>query len=93
MRIPAFCCLKGAEGYGGKNGSLLSTERAFIVYLHRKQDFSWFSVQIIITLHALITNDEEELDVMPYIKNPQELTIWSNEYFLQLAERIVWKQE
>ena len=49
--------------------------------------------QIIITLHALITNYEEELDVMPYIKNPQELTIWSNEYFLQLAERIVWKQE
>lgn len=32
-------------------------------------------------------------DVMPYVKNPQELTIWSNEYFLQLAERIVWKQE
>ncbi len=63
------------------------------VFLHRKQDFSWFSVQTIITLHALITNYEEELDVMPYIKNPQELTIWSNEYFLQLAERIVWKQE
>ena len=40
MRIPAFCCLKGAEEYGGQNGSLLSVERAFIVYLHRKQDFS-----------------------------------------------------
>jgi len=30
-------------------------------------------------------------DVMPYIKNPQELNIWSNEYFLQLAERIEWE--
>ncbi|MFT4072965.1 MAG: nucleotidyl transferase AbiEii/AbiGii toxin family protein [Dysgonamonadaceae bacterium] len=27
-------------------------------------------------------------DVLPFIQNPQELNIWSNEYFLQLADRV-----
>ena len=27
-------------------------------------------------------------DVLPFVQNPQELEIWSNGYFLQLAERI-----
>lgn len=27
-------------------------------------------------------------DVLPFIKNPQELDIWSNDYFLQLAEMV-----
>jgi len=25
---------------------------------------------------------------LPFIKNPEELEIWSNDYFLQLAEMI-----
>ena len=27
-------------------------------------------------------------DVLPFIKNPEELEIWSNDYFVQLAEMI-----
>lgn len=27
-------------------------------------------------------------DVLPFIQNPKELDIWSNDYFLQLADRI-----
>lgn len=27
-------------------------------------------------------------DVMPFVKNPQDLDIWSNDYFIQLADRI-----
>lgn len=27
-------------------------------------------------------------DVMPFVKNPNELDIWSNDYFVQLADRI-----
>lgn len=27
-------------------------------------------------------------DVSPFIKNPSELNIWTNDYFLQLAEMI-----
>ncbi|MDE5575386.1 MAG: nucleotidyl transferase AbiEii/AbiGii toxin family protein [Bacteroidales bacterium] len=27
-------------------------------------------------------------DVMPFVKNPQDLEIWSNDYFVQLADRI-----
>lgn len=27
-------------------------------------------------------------DVLPFVQNPQELDIWSNDYFLQLADRI-----
>ena len=30
-------------------------------------------------------------DVMPFIQNPAELDIWSNDYFLQLADRIKYK--
>lgn len=27
-------------------------------------------------------------DVLPFVRNPQALDIWSNNYFLQLADRI-----
>ncbi len=27
-------------------------------------------------------------DVLPFVRNPQELEIWSNDYFLQLADMI-----
>ncbi len=39
------------------------------------------------------TNIEDvKTDVRPFLKdNPQELDIWSNDYFLQLADRIVFK--
>lgn len=30
-------------------------------------------------------------DVLPFIQNPNELDIWSNDYFLQLADRIKYK--
>lgn len=30
-------------------------------------------------------------DVMPFLKNPNELNIWSNDYFLQLAQMIKWE--
>jgi len=29
-------------------------------------------------------------DLEPFIKNPRELDIWSNDYFLQLADRIIF---
>ena len=32
--------------------------------------------------------DMVKLDVLDYITNPHELDIWSNDYFLQLADRI-----
>lgn len=31
-------------------------------------------------------------DVMPFVKNPRELDIWSNDYFLQLAEMIQYQE-
>jgi hypothetical protein len=27
-------------------------------------------------------------DVLPFIQNPKDLDIWSNDYFIQLADRI-----
>ena len=30
-------------------------------------------------------------DVMPFIENIHELDIWSNEYFLQLVDMIIYK--
>lgn len=32
--------------------------------------------------------DQVKKDVTPFLKNPQELEIWSNDYFLKLADRI-----
>jgi predicted nucleotidyltransferase component of viral defense system len=29
-------------------------------------------------------------DVLPFVQNPKELEIWSNDYFLQLADKIVY---
>ena len=28
-------------------------------------------------------------DVMPFVQNPKELEIWSNDYFLLLVDRII----
>lgn len=40
----------------------------------------------------LETTDIQQVkaDVLPFVKNPRDLDIWSNEYFLQLAQRIQW---
>ncbi len=42
--------------------------------------------------NRLSTTDIRQVkaDVLPFVRNPRELEIWSNDYFLQLAERIVW---
>ncbi|MCL2416392.1 MAG: nucleotidyl transferase AbiEii/AbiGii toxin family protein [Bacteroidales bacterium] len=32
-------------------------------------------------------------DVLPFIQSPKDLEIWSNDYFLQLTERIVYMKE
>lgn len=40
----------------------------------------------------LLTTDIERVkqDVMPFIRNQDELNIWSNEYFGQLAEKVIY---
>ncbi|MBO4431188.1 MAG: nucleotidyl transferase AbiEii/AbiGii toxin family protein [Bacteroidaceae bacterium] len=42
----------------------------------------------------LATTDIEQVkdDVIGFVDNPHELDIWSNDYFLQLADRIVFKE-
>ena len=38
------------------------------------------------------TNIEQvKKDVLPFIKHPEELNIWSNDYFLQLADMIIFE--
>lgn len=32
-------------------------------------------------------------DVFPFVRNPKELDIWSNDYFLQLAKMVKWTTE
>lgn len=49
--------------------------------------------QFLVLLHKrLSTTDIRQVkaDVLPFVHNPHDLDIWSNDYFLQLAERIVW---
>ena len=42
----------------------------------------------------LATTDVERVkeDVIGFVDNPHELDVWSNDYFLQLADRIVFKE-
>ncbi|MBO4486911.1 MAG: nucleotidyl transferase AbiEii/AbiGii toxin family protein, partial [Bacteroidaceae bacterium] len=42
----------------------------------------------------LATTDIERVkeDVIGFVDNPHELDIWSNDYFLQLADRMVFKE-
>jgi hypothetical protein len=44
--------------------------------------------------NKLATTDIERVkeDVIGFVNNPHELDIWSNDYFLQLADRIVFKE-
>ena len=37
--------------------------------------------------------DQVKLDVLPFVRNREEIAIWSNDYFVQLAERIKFKEE
>jgi hypothetical protein len=32
--------------------------------------------------------NQVKADVLPFIRNPKEMGIWSNDYFLQLAQMI-----
>lgn len=36
--------------------------------------------------------NQVKADVMPFIKNPKEMDIWSNDYFLQLAKMIKYEK-
>ena len=40
--------------------------------------------------HRLATTDIQQVkaDVLPFVQNPRELDMWSNDYFLQLAQRL-----
>lgn len=39
-----------------------------------------------------MTNIEQvKEDVVGFVNNPHDLDIWSNDYFLQLADKIVFK--
>ena len=40
---------------------------------------------------ATIDMNQVKADVLPFVHNPQELTIWSNDYFIELAKRIRWE--
>ena len=44
--------------------------------------------------HRLATTDIQRVkaDVLPFVQNPRELDMWSNDYFLQLAQRIRWSE-
>jgi len=44
-------------------------------------------------LQKMLFSIEKVTNVRPFFKNdPYELDIWSNDYFLQLADRIVFKE-
>ncbi|MBE6223988.1 MAG: nucleotidyl transferase AbiEii/AbiGii toxin family protein, partial [Bacteroidales bacterium] len=41
-------------------------------------------------MERLATADIKQVkaDVLPFVRNPRELDIWSNDYFVQLAEMV-----
>ena len=40
------------------------------------------------TYSHLADINQVKADVLPFIRNPKEMGIWSNDYFLQLAQMI-----
>ena len=44
-------------------------------------------------LERLATADIKQVkaDVLPFVRNPKELDIWSTDYFIQLAEMIIFE--
>lgn len=57
---------------------------------HEKIDRESF---IILLKDKLASTNIEQVkkDVLPFIKHPEELNIWSNDYFLQLADMIIFE--
>ena len=52
--------------------------------------------QFIDELKEVLTNTDIDLvkqDVLPFIKNPEELGIWTNDYFLQLADMMKYQEQ
>lgn len=54
-------------------------------------DKSTFIKQLKIRLASANLNQVKN-DVLPFVRNPQELDIWSNDYFVQLADRIAYTE-
>lgn len=62
------------------------------IYEFTGQDISRDEFQEALRQRLATTNiDDVKRDVLPFIANPRELDFWSNEYFLELASRIQWK--
>ncbi len=40
---------------------------------------------------ATVDIGQVKADVLPFVRNPRELDIWSNDYFLRLAELVRWE--
>lgn len=68
-------------------------------FAHLQQRISQFNgeqmdkEQFLILLRNRLQNTDMhqvKADVLPFVRNPHELDIWSNDYFLQLAEHIIW---
>jgi predicted nucleotidyltransferase component of viral defense system len=58
----------------------------------KEGELTWDLFKQLIKDKILKTNIEMvKNDVIPFIKNPSEMDIWSNDYFLQLADMIQFK--
>ena len=41
---------------------------------------------------ASVDMNQVKSDVLPFVRNPKELDIWSNNYFIQMADMIRFEQ-
>ena len=59
-------------------------KRFFLVFLYKFVDM---------LKERLSTTDIRQVkaDVMPFVRNPHDLDIWSNDYFLQLAGMVKYE--
>ena len=70
----------------------------FVHYQERIREFSGEEISKETFMNQLreklaTTNIEQvKEDVIGFVDNPHELDIWSNDYFLQLADRMVFKE-
>ena len=59
--------------------------------MYKRQEHDAFITQLKDRLVSADINQVKS-DVLPFVKNPKELDIWSNDYFVQLADRVKFER-
>ena len=93
LAVGVFCCFRASCTINCHRGNFLRLDFAHLAERCRQfnnEEITPESVKERL-LERLSTADIKQVktDVLPFVRNPKELEIWSNDYFIQLAKMII----